>query len=97
MIKNPDNQGDQSDQECAELNEIRPCNHFATPSLCKGAKEVFHPQIELGGTAYRGTGGTVDSIAQIAADCKKSFQAAPAFSLGRPDFLRLIQLPWRRQ
>ena len=58
MIYDSKNQGDQNHKECAELNEIRPCNHVITPSRSEGAKEVFTPE-KIRGTAYRDTGSTV--------------------------------------
>ena len=61
MIYDPKNQGDQNHKECAELNEIRPCNHVITPfphNVRLGAKEVFTPE-RIRGTAYRDTGSTI--------------------------------------
>ena len=42
-----------------------------TPTLLRsGAKEASPPK-KSRGTAYRGTGSTTDSVAQISTDCKK--------------------------
>ena len=71
MIYDPDNQGDQGHKERAELNKSWPCYHANHPlSVCKGGKEVFHPQ--KGGAAYRGTDSTMDSITQNDIKCKKN-------------------------
>ena len=45
MINNPDAQRDQSHEERAELNEIRPCNHVYHPlSLTNGGKRSVPPK-----------------------------------------------------
>ena len=41
-----------------------------TPSLTIRGKEASPPK-KSRGTAYRGTGSTTDSVAQISTDCKK--------------------------
>ena len=43
----------------------------ATPSLYdQGQKKYITPEKDRGGTAYRGTGSTNDSITHHATDCK---------------------------
>ena len=67
-----ENQGNDSSNEHAELENSFPCNiHTCHPlSFTIGGKEASPPK-KSRGTAYRGTGSTTDSVAQISTDCKK--------------------------
>ena len=66
------NQGNDSSNEHAELENSFPCNiHTCHPlSFTIGGKEASPPK-KSRGTAYRGTGSTTDSVAQISTDYKK--------------------------
>ena len=70
-----------SNNEHTELNQVRPCNnHICHPLSVKigGKKEALTPDGKRrGGTACRGAGGTVDSIAQLLTKCKKKETAIP--------------------
>lgn len=67
-----ENQGNDSSNEHAELENSFPCNiHTCHPlSFTIGGKEASPPK-KSRETAYRGTGSTTDSVAQISTDCKK--------------------------
>ena len=67
-----ENQGNDSSNEHAELENSFPCNiHTCHPlSFTIGGKEASPPK-KSRETAYRGTGSTTGSVAQISTDCKK--------------------------
>ena len=64
-----------------ELKQIRPCNIHSCHPLSDtdwGKRSCFTPDGKRrGGTACRGAGGTVDSIAQLLTKCKKKETAIP--------------------
>ncbi len=69
-----------SNNEYTELKQIRPCNiHSCHPLSVQigGKKKRSPPRKTWGGTACRGAGGTVDSIAQLLTKCKKKETAIP--------------------
>lgn len=66
-----ENQGDKRNKEQSELNQFFPCNHVHTPFLAIGGKEDHYPRRKSRGTAYRGTGNTMDSISQDSGNCKE--------------------------
>ena len=67
-----ENQGNDSSNEHAELENSFPCNIYTCHplSFTIGGKEASPPK-KSRETAYRGTGSTTDSVAQISTDCKK--------------------------
>ena len=60
-----------SNNEHTELKDFIPCNvHVRHPlSFDQGQRSISPPK-RFRGTAYRGTGSTVDSITRISANCK---------------------------
>ena len=65
-----DNQSDDCGNDHAELKQSFPCNHNHHPLSCDRGQRSITP-VKSRGTAYRGTGSTVDRITHLAPDCKK--------------------------
>ena len=78
------NQENDSQNDRTKLKQIVPCNeHICHPlSLWIGGnKEEILPPKEIkkkskGGTAYRGTGSTTDSVAQDSTNCKENVESS---------------------
>ena len=81
-----ENQGNDSSNEHAELENSFPCNiHTCHPlSFTIGGKEAS-PPTKSRGTAYRGTtGSTAVSIAQLSTKCKGRFSISVSIHSLRP-------------